>query len=224
MTKLKLLTIISDDRYERKIKEIYKKNNVSFKLLTHGNGTASPSLLDYFGLIETKKDIHLSLIPDYLEGKILKQIYNSLNMNNLGTGIAFTISLSSANKFLVDGLEDKITYEEEIMNKEKHHLIITIVLEGYLEQAISAAKKVGAPGGTVIRGRGLGNEEAVKLFGFEIEPGRELILNVVSDEIKNAVMEEITKTVGIKTPSRGICISIPVDNVIGIGKDILTTN
>ena len=29
-------------------------------------------------------------------------------------------------------------------------------------------------------------------------------------------MEEITKVAGIKTPGKGICISLPVDNVIGI--------
>ena len=55
-----------------------------------------------------------------------------------------------------------------------------------------------------------------KLFGFEIEPGREIILNVVDKEIKNKVMEEITKTVSIKTPGKGICISLPVDSAIGI--------
>jgi len=84
---------------------------------------------------------------------------------------------------------------------------------------MTAAKKRGATGGTVIRGRGLGNKEALKLFGFEIEPGREVILNVVEEKIKNVVMEEITKEVGIKTPGKGVCLSIPVDNIIGINKE-----
>lgn len=106
------------------------------------------------------------------------------------------------------------------MDNNKYHLIITIVSEGYLEQVMDAAKKAGAQGGTVIRGRGLGNKEAEKLFGFKLEPGRDLILNVVEDNIKNKVMEEITKAVGIKTSGKGICMSLPVDNAIGIAKNI----
>lgn len=217
MTKLKLLIIITDDHYENRIKEICIKNNISLKFVTHGSGTASSSLLDYFGLAETKKQIHLAIIPDYLEDKILKQINRILNIEHPGNGIAFSISLSSANKFLLDSFEDRETEKEnEIMNEKKYHLIITIVLEGHLEQVMSAAKRMGAQGGTVIKGRGLGNKNSVKLFGFEIEPGREVVLNVVDHEIKNKVMEEITKTVGIKTPGKGICISLPVDSAIGI--------
>ena len=103
------------------------------------------------------------------------------------------------------------------MREIKHHLVVTIVLEGNLEQVMVAAKRAGAQGGTVIRGRGLGNKETEKIFGFEIEPGREVVLNVVNNDIKNKVMEEITKTVGINTPGKGICFSMPIDSAVGLG-------
>lgn len=223
MTKLKLLITISNEGYEQKIKEIYSKNKISLSILTHGSGTASSSLLNYFGLAETKKYINLAIIPDYLEIKLLEQINKILNMKHPGTGIVFSLSLTSANKYLLDNFEEKeIKKESGIMNKTKFHLIITIVSEGHLEQAIAAAKRMGAQGGTVIRGRGLGNKDAIKLFGFEIEPGREVILNVVEEDIKNKVMKEITETVGIKTPGKGICISLPVDNAIGINDKLIT--
>lgn len=217
MNKLKLLIIICEEDYDKNIKDIYKKNNISMKFLVKANGTASSSILEYFGLVETKKDIHLAIIPGYLENELLEQINKVLNKKKIGAGIAFLISLTSANKYLLDQFENKEDVKEtEIMKEVKHHLIITIVLEGHLEQVMSAAKKMGAQGGTVVRGRGLGNKDAVKLFGFEIEPGRDVILTVVDSEIKNKVMEEITRVVGIKTPGKGICISLPVDNVIGI--------
>ena len=139
-----------------------------------------------------------------------------MNIENPGTGIIFTISLTGANKFLLDSFDKDAIKENVKMNERKYHLIITIVMEGHLEQVMDAAKRVGAQGGTVIRGRGLGNKEAENLFGFQIEPGRELVLNVVPDEIKARVMEEITKDVGIKTPCKGVCLSIPVDSAIGI--------
>ena len=221
MNRLKLLFTILDEDYDDELKEIYDNNNISVRFLTHGFGTASSSLLDYFGLVETKKHIHMAVISDYIEDKIFKEIDDELNINEPGTGIVFSVSIVSGNKFLLDGFANKSIVKEEIVmpNSNKSYLIITIVLEGHLEQVMSAAKKVGASGGTVIRGRGLGDKDAVKFFGFEIEPGRELIFNVVNGNIKNKVMEEITKAVGIKTPGKGVCLALPIDNVLGLHVD-----
>ena len=218
MTKLKLLVTILDEDYDKQIKKIYDYNKVTVRFVTHGFGTASSSVLDYFGLIETKKHIHLAVIPDYMEENIFKQIDQKLWLNAPGTGIVFSLSLASANKFLFDGFVDnEVNKEGEMMNVSKnHYLIITIVMEGHLEQVMAAAKRVGAHGGTVIRGRGLGDKDAVKFFGFDIEPGRELILNIVDGEIKNKVMEEITKVVGVKTSGKGVCLALPVDSVMGM--------
>jgi len=217
MVNIKLLLAILNSNPNSKVQSILNKNNIDFKLATHGVGTASPSILDYFGLVETKKDIYMAVIPDYLEAKLLHTLNKELKIDAPGTGIAFTIPISSSNRYLSQVFEKKSdTKGDKQMSKEtKYHLIITIVIEGYLEQVMNAAKKAGANGGTVIRGRGLGNKEAIKMFGFEIEPGRELVLNVVSEDIKNNVMEEITKEVGIKTPGKGVCISLPIDAAIG---------
>lgn len=217
MVNIKLLLAILNDNPNSKIKSILNKNKIDIKIVTHGIGTASPSILDYFGLVETKKDIYLAVIPDYLEQKILNQLNKQFKIDSPGTGIALTIPISSSNRYISKAFEKEATVKEDVKVKKekKHHLIITIALEGHLEQVMNAAKRAGASGGTVIRGRGLGNKEAFKLFGFEIEPGRELILNVVEEEIKNKVMEEITKEVGIKTEGKGICIALPVDSVIG---------
>lgn len=218
MSKLKLLFTILDEDYDDELKEVYDKNNISIRFLTHGFGTASSSMLDYFGLVETKKHIHMAVIADYLEDKMFKQIDKKIHLNEPGTGIVFSVSLGSANKFLIDEFSGReLKREEQVMsNVRKNYLIITIVLEGHLEQVMDAAKRVGVSGGTVIRGIGLGDKSAVKFLGFEIEPGRELILNVVDSSIKNKVMESITKAVGIKTTGMGVCLAVPVDSVMGI--------
>lgn len=217
MVNIKLLFVILDNNRDSKVKNILDKNNIGLKISTHGIGTASPSVLDYFGLIETRKDIYMAVIPDYLEKKILNQLNKEFKIEHPGAGIAFTIPISSSNRYISMAFEKgSIDKEVEKMEcKKKYHLIITIVLEGHLEQVMNAAKRMGATGGTVIRGRGLGNKDAVKLFGFEIEPGRELVLNVVTEDIKNKVMEEITKEIGLKTEGKGICIALPIDATVG---------
>lgn len=217
MVNIKLLFVILDDGFDKTIKSIFNKYDINVKIVTYGMGTASPSLLDYFGLIETRKNIYIGVIPSYSQEKILNHLNKEFNIDNPGTGIAFTVPISSSNRYLSMVFEDdKKEKEKAIMGSdEKYHLIITIVLEGHLEQVMNAAKRVGATGGTVIRGRGLGNKEAVKFLGLELEPGREVVLNIVVEKIKTKVMEEITKAVGIKTKGKGVCISLPVDAAIG---------
>ena len=101
-------------------------------------------------------------------------------------------------------------------NKINFYLIITIVSEGYLEQVMTAAKRAGSSGGTAIKGRGLAGKEAVKILGFNIEQEKDIVLNIVSEQDKTKVMQEITKEVGIKTKGKGVCIALPIDATVGI--------
>ena len=221
MVNLMLLVLIYSEGNDKKINSILNKFGVKVKTVTNASGTASASVLDYFGLAETRKDVYLAIIPDYLEHNILSKLKNAFKFEKIGTGITFTIPISSSNKFLVDSFK-KSDVEEKVKDMKednnKYHLIITIVLEGYLEQAMAAAKKAGATGGTVIKGRGLANLVPAKVLGFNIEPEREVILNVVEDESKQKVMEEITSAVGIKTGGKGVCIALPISDAIGLNK------
>ena len=160
------------------------------------------------------------IVPNYLSSKILNKLKSYFKLNEVGTGVAFTVPISSSNKYLSD-MYIKNNSDRSELNMEnkieiKHHLIITIVSEGYLEQVMSAAKRVGCSGGTVIKGRALNNIRHVRTLGFNIEPEKDVVLNVVSEKDKTKVMEEITKEVGIKTKGMGICFSVPVDGVAGI--------
>ena len=221
MVNLMLLVLIYSEGNDKKINSILNKFGVKVKTVTNASGTASASVLDYFGLAETRKDVYLAIIPDYLEHNILSKLKNTFKFEEIGTGITFTIPISSSNKFLMDSFK-KSDVEEKVKDMKednnKYHLIITIVLEGYLEQAMAAAKKAGATGGTVIKGRGLANLLPAKVLGFNIETEREVILNVVEDESKQKVMEEITSAVGIKTGGKGVCIALPISDAIGLNK------
>lgn len=221
MVNILLLFIILEDGLDRKVNLLLNRFGIKVKTVSNAIGTASPSVLDYFGLVETKKDVYLAIVPDYLESKILDRVKNTFKMDKEGNGIVFMIPISSSNKFLSDSyinLELNESGEEMKVSNEKYHLIVTIVMEGYLEQVMAAAKRGGANGGTVIKARGLANIIPTKILGFNIEPERELVLNVVSDDRKNMVMEEISKEVGIKTPGKGVCISLPISSAIGINK------
>ena len=218
MVNLKLMLLVLDEGLDRKAKSLFNKFGIRVKTVSSANGTASPSVLDYFGLTETKKDMFLALIPDYLKSKILSKIKNEFKLDREGTGILIVIPVSSSNKFLVDEFNSQEGSEILMENsiKQNYHLVVTIVSEGYLEQVMNAVKKAGGNGGTVIKGRGLGNSIKTKILGFNIEPEKDIVLNLVLDKDKTKVMEAISKDVGIKTKGKGVCFSLPVEDVVGL--------
>lgn len=225
MVNIKLLFIILDEGYDKKIRNILNKFGIKVKTVSNAKGTASSSILDYFGLSETEKEVFIAIVPEYSSYEILLTLKNYFNLTREGTGIAFTIPITSSNKYLSDSfLKNNLERNEINMqnNNFQYHLIITIVSEGYLEQVMSAAKRAGASGGTAIKGRGLADYTSAKILGFSIEPEKDIVLNVVSQQDKTKVMEEITKAVGIKTKGKGLCVSLPVDSIIGL--DIANIN
>lgn len=228
MVNIKLLTLILDEGKSKKINNLLNKFSIKVKTISNASGTASPSLLDYFGLVETRKNVFLAIIPDYLEEKIFKKLRSEFKLHQKGTGVGFTIPIASSNKYLSDSFSkttsERVEKEMDITTETKYHLVITIVMDGYLNNVMNAAKRAGATGGTVIKGRGLGNINPAKILGFNIEPEREIVLTIVEEKIKTKVMEEITKEVGIKTPGKGICISLPIDQAIGFRSEVSEEN
>jgi nitrogen regulatory protein PII len=103
------------------------------------------------------------------------------------------------------------------MKEYQHQLVICIVNAGYAPVVMDAAKKAGARGGTIIHGRGTANKEAEKLFQIVVHPDKELVMIVVEDSIKDAVMTAVNKDAGLDTAGQGIAFSLPVDRTIGIG-------
>lgn len=106
--------------------------------------------------------------------------------------------------------------EMSLTPKEPYHLIVAIVNSGFMDQVMSAAKKAGANGGTVVHARGLGSKEAVKYLGITIQPEKELVLILTTKDKKLAIMESIKHEVGLNTEGTGICFSLPVDSAIGM--------
>ena len=97
-----------------------------------------------------------------------------------------------------------------------HELIVCIVNTGFTDVVMSAAKEVGARGGTVIHGRGTANKEAEEFFHISIQPDKELVMILVPVEIKEAVLHAVYTHAGLKTAGQGIAFSLPVTNVVGI--------
>ncbi len=100
--------------------------------------------------------------------------------------------------------------------KKSFEMILTIVNSGFADNVMDAAKSVGANGGTVLHARGTGIHEAEEFFGVSIQPEKDVVLILVESENKKAIMQEIYKKAGLATEGRGMCLSVPVNDVVGI--------
>ena len=94
--------------------------------------------------------------------------------------------------------------------------VLAIVNNGFAEEAMEAARAAGARGGTILHARGTTSKEAEKLFNITIEPEKEIVMILVSSDIKNDILHGLYRAVGLNTPSQGIAFSMPVDAAVGL--------
>ena len=102
------------------------------------------------------------------------------------------------------------------MSASKHEMIMCIVNAGFSETVMEAAKSAGARGGTILNGRGTANKEAESFFHIAIQPEKEVVMILVSAEIKDAVLHALYQKAGLDTMGQGIAFSLPVDDVVGL--------
>ena len=209
---LKLLFVISDN--ERRLKILTNEFSLPFNVISHGEGTASQGILDFLGLTKTEKILFISIIPAVLEKEILNYIKKEMKIKEIGKGVAFTVPLSSSPQYIQEAFSEKRGVK--MNNKKGYHLLLTIVIEGYAEKVMSVAKKFGANGGTLIKGRDIGTRSGFKFFNVQVEPEKDVLLIVCKEEDKNKIMEGIMEKYGANTEARGMCLTLPIDNVIGI--------
>ena len=81
---------------------------------------------------------------------------------------------------------------------------------------VDATRAAGARGGTMIRARALGAEEASRFFHITIQPEKEVVFTIVPLSIKKAVMQSICNRILEKSGEHGIVFSLPVDEALGL--------
>lgn len=94
-------------------------------------------------------------------------------------------------------------------------LIITIVERGKAEKIVDSAKKAGAPGATIMYGRGTGESEVLKFLKVSIEASKEIILVLAQEDKLKEIVSAMVETGKLKEPGTGILFTLPIDHLIG---------
>ena len=194
-----------------------------------GHGTAQSSYMNYFGFNEIEKRITMSLIPSTLEHEILSAIGHGLKLYLVGRGIAFTLPLSSVSsiidKAVLAGVDknDKSQQKRAPISKKReaqsmHELVIAVVNTKYTDTAIEAARAAGATGATVFNTRSVNNAKAEQSIGTSINQDTDSVFFLTTVEYKTKIMEAVRDAAGMKTEGGAIIFSLPVDDLVGIGR------
>ena len=220
MSRVSMLITVSSRKKISEFVKLYEKYQIEAGTISLGRGTAASEVLDYLGLEDEEKGIFFSVITENTWKKLQKGLQKELQIDIPGTGIAFTVPLSSIGgkrtlAFFLDGKEFEKEEETELKDA-KHELIIAIANYGYTTKVMEAARTGGATGGTVLHGKGVGMKRAEQFLGVSLVSEKEVIFIVSKKEEKNAIMNAIMEKTGIGTKAGAIVFSLPVTETAGL--------
>lgn len=212
------LVTITDRRSTDAFLALYESYGVRVSLRTVGAGTAVQEMLATLGLEKSEKAVLFAIITADTWPKIQKALRRQMRIDVPGTGIAFTVPLSSivgkrALMFLTE--HQTLNWKEESTLKDtRYELLLVIANQGYTGTIMDAARAAGAGGGTVIHAKGTGMEGAAKFLGVELVNEKELVLIVARTPEKNRIMKAIMD--GADKKAGAIVFSLPVTDTAGL--------
>lgn len=234
---LKLLIFIVDRRQTQKVVDILYEDHVRFHFITLAEGTAGTDLMALLGLDTVDKSFICCLHTAAKIPGLLSRASERLQLRKPGKGIAFIMSLNGVNNSVLqllakdaendtDGEGPELELEKEEKKERKaieatrqcrYSLILSIVNQGFEDTLMDAAKSAGARGGTVLHGRKMGVGEDAKFLGISIQSEKDIVAILTTHEQKNDIMRAITQACGMSTEARGVIVSMPVDDIEGLG-------
>lgn len=233
----KLVTAIIDRVNTPALEALLQEKHVHMQYMFNAKGTARSSVLRSLGLSGSDKTVCICIEPQVIAVPLITSISDRMELFRKGNGIAFHVPISGVSMAVAKlfDSEKEIMYErlehwmetnyEQGVSEVKYSLVLSVINQGYSDALIEAAHSVGIPGGTIINARHANIEQAVKFFGVSLQSEKEIVLIVVKNNEKKALMQAITKVCGISTPANGVVISLPVENCLGLsGNEISSEN
>ena len=207
-----LLVLITTPKLAEHAAEMFKKGALPLQYRFNAEGTASSEIMDMLGLGSIDKSVLVSMVPKHLSPILMEKLYTELQLHKANTGIAFTIPLNGANNMILRILDHDAG--KDVLNtsgKEEN-----IVNSGFSDDVMKAVRAAGATGGTVIRSRRIGNEEATGFWGLSVQDEKEIVLVLTESANKVALMQSLGESCGMHSAAQGIFMSMPIDSVAGL--------
>ena len=230
LPELRMLVSISAPKLADKAAVLFQKGHIPIVYQFCAQGTASSEMMELLGLGSIEKTVLLSILPRPFAGEMLKKLKKQLHLGTSNSGIAFTMALSGCSSRMIDAVRYLEEAQKETlfpaitnpkrelntMSDTRYVMILAVINQGFGQEVMTAARSAGASGGTGFHVRHLVNEETAKFWGLGVQQEREVISIVAPEEEKLPLMKAISESCGLHSEAKGIVLSLPVDQVIGL--------
>ena len=215
-----LLSIVESGKGVKLIREL-KNLGVKLNFQSVGFGTAPSEMMDFLGLGTNDKDVIFSLGAKSDVRDMIANFGDSFQSHSKYGGIMIILDVSAAGRLLNEILNYNVIQNKKgesanMQNKNHNHLIVISVNEGYSEDVMHVARKSGATGGTVIKGRLADFERFSEFIDAEADEERELLFILTPSKISAQIMEAVNAEFGISSEANGIIFSLPTEKAFKI--------
>ncbi|MBS7310524.1 MAG: transcriptional regulator [Treponema sp.] len=182
-----------------------------------GRETSENGLVQLLGFGDVTKDITYNIVASSDAMTVIDAINKVTEYKKKKFGILFSMDVG---EFFKAGTNCGCSAEkgEKTMSESNYQMINVIVNKGYAEDAMSAARKAGAGGGTIINARGTAKEGDEKFFGTEIVPEKDMLIILVPSEKKDDIVKAIMDLKCFQKPGTGIVFCNGVQDFRVLGK------
>ena len=182
-----------------------------------GRETSENGLVQLLGFGDVTKDITYNIVESSDAMTVIDAINKVTEDKKKKFGILFSMDVG---EFFKAGTNCGCSAEkgEKTMSESNYQMINVIVNKGYAEDAMSAARKAGAGGGTIINARGTAKEGDEKFFGTEIVPEKDMLIILVPSEKKDDIVKAIMDLKCFQKPGTGIVFCNGVQDFRVLGK------
>ena len=177
-------------------------------------GTAPNAVLQLLGLGVSSKDVWFTVVDATREAQVEGVVRAAAAARGGRTaGVIFAADVA---RFVRFGLPETTAKEENAMENATE-LVGIVVNKGYAEDAMAAARKAGAGGGTVVPARGTAKPDDETFFGVKLVPEKELLLILADAALADAVVDAIRALPCFAEKGSGIAFRVPVGDFSPLG-------
>lgn len=220
--KIMMMLSIVESEKGHKLIEVLEKQNITMNIQTVGFGTAPTEMMDIFGLGSNDKDIVISMASKKAINSLMANFGSNFSSYTKYGGLLIVLNVLAVNRLVAEALnhdlpEEIMMQEETVMkNEHKHYLVMITVNRGYTDSVMEVAKKAGATGGTVIKGRLAESEKLKAVTDIEVEEERESIIILAPADVSARILEDVNEKYGLRSKARGILCAVPVEKAYKI--------
>ena len=209
----KLIVTIVDEDVEEDVLESAQKAGTRGGTIVHAHGAGSAQTSKVFDMeIEPEKSLVFMLVPAAEASRVSQFIYRDLGLDRPNSGILYIHDLLQVRGLYRTHTSSSPETETPALDPDTettptHRSLLVIVEKGAAKRVIAAAEAAGAPGGTIIQGRGLGVHDTARLFG-RIAPKAQV----------DALISEVFQQLEMDQPGNGVILLQDVSHALGLVK------